>query len=40
MNAVVKTTYEAGRYELEIVAAQDEIAHPTESFPALAMHVE
>ena len=40
VNAVVKTTYEAGRYELEIVAAQDEIAHPTERFPALAVHAE
>jgi pyridoxine kinase len=40
VNAVVKTTYEAGRYELEIVAAQEEIAHPTELFPALAVHAE
>jgi pyridoxine kinase len=35
VNAVVKRTYEAGRYELEIVASQDEIARPTDRFPAI-----
>jgi pyridoxine kinase len=35
VNAVVKTTYDAGRYELEIVASQDEIAKPTDRFPAI-----
>jgi pyridoxine kinase len=40
VNAVVKTTYEAGRYELEIVASQDEIAHPTDRFPALQVNAE
>ncbi len=35
VNAVVKATYEAGRYELEIVASQDEIAKPTDRFPAI-----
>jgi pyridoxine kinase len=34
VNAVVKATWEAGRYELEIVAAQDEIAQPREWFDA------
>ncbi len=34
VNAVVKTTWEANRYELEIVAAQDEIARPREWFDA------
>jgi pyridoxine kinase len=40
INAVVKTTYEAGRYELEIVASQDEIVNPTDRFPALAVTAE
>jgi pyridoxine kinase len=35
VNAVVKATYDAGRYELEIVASQDEIAKPTDRFPAI-----
>jgi pyridoxine kinase len=35
VNAVVRATYDAGRYELEIVASQDEIAHPTDRFPAI-----
>jgi pyridoxine kinase len=34
VNAVVKTTWQAGRYELELVAAQDEIAQPREWFDA------
>jgi len=34
VNAVVKATWDAGRYELELVAAQDEIAHPREWFDA------
>ncbi|WP_321843334.1 pyridoxal kinase PdxY [Paraburkholderia bannensis] len=34
VNAVVKTTYDAGRYELEIIAAQDQIARPREWFDA------
>ncbi|MBN3857595.1 MULTISPECIES: pyridoxal kinase PdxY [unclassified Paraburkholderia] len=34
VNAVVRTTYDAGRYELEIVAAQDHIARPREWFDA------
>jgi pyridoxine kinase len=34
VNAVVRTTWEAGRYELELVAAQDEIARPREWFDA------
>lgn len=34
VNAVVRTTWEAGRYELELVAAQDEIAKPREWFDA------
>ncbi|WP_322048863.1 pyridoxal kinase PdxY [Paraburkholderia sp. J67] len=37
VNAVVKTTYDAGRYELEIVAAQDQIARPREWFDAWAV---
>jgi pyridoxine kinase len=40
VNAVVKATYEAGRYELEIVASQDEIAKPTDRFPAIVVHPE
>jgi pyridoxine kinase len=36
VNAVVKATYDAGRYELEIVAAQDQIARPREWFDAWA----
>ena len=40
VNAVVKATYDAGRYELEIVAAQDEIVSPRERFPALAISGE
>jgi pyridoxine kinase len=40
VNAVVKATYEAGRYELEIVASQDEIAKPTDRFPAIVVHAE
>jgi pyridoxine kinase len=40
VNAVVKNTYQAGRYELEIVASQDEIADPTERFPALSVDAE
>jgi pyridoxine kinase len=35
VNAVVRATYDAGRYELEIVASQDEIAKPTDRFPAI-----
>jgi pyridoxine kinase len=35
VNAVVRATYDAGRYELEIVASQDEIARPTDRFPAI-----
>jgi len=34
VNAVVKTTWQAGRYELELVAAQSEIAQPHEWFDA------
>jgi pyridoxine kinase len=34
VNAVVKTTWQAGRYELELVAAQNEIAQPREWFDA------
>ncbi|RQH07578.1 pyridoxal kinase PdxY [Paraburkholderia dinghuensis] len=37
VNAVVKTTWDAGRYELEIVAAQDQIARPREWFDAWAV---
>jgi pyridoxine kinase len=37
VNAVVKNTYEAGRYELEIVGSQEEIAHPTDRFPAVRL---
>ena len=40
VNAVVRTTFQAGRYELEIVASQDEIAYPTERFPALGVDSE
>jgi len=40
INAVVKTNNEAGRYELEIVASQDEIVNPTDRFPALAVTAE
>jgi pyridoxine kinase len=40
VNAVVRTTFQAGRYELEIVASQDEIAYPTERFPALGVESE
>jgi pyridoxine kinase len=28
--AVLKATFEAGRYELELIAAQDDIANPRE----------
>jgi len=35
VNAVVRTTYKAGRYELEIVEAQAEIVDPEERFPAM-----
>jgi pyridoxine kinase len=34
VNAVVKATWEAHRYELELVAAQNEIAHPGDWFDA------
>jgi pyridoxine kinase len=34
VHAVVKATYDAGRYELEIVAAQSDIAQPSEWFGA------
>ncbi len=34
VNAVVRTTWAAGRYELELIAAQDEIAQPREWFDA------
>lgn len=34
VHAVVKATYDARRYELELVAAQDEIANPSEWFGA------
>lgn len=37
VNAVVKSTWDAGRYELEIVAAQDQIARPREWFDAWAV---
>jgi pyridoxine kinase len=37
VNAVVKATWDAGRYELEIVAAQDQIARPHEWFDAWAV---
>jgi len=37
VNAVVKATWDAGRYELEIVAAQDQIARPREWFDAWAV---
>ncbi|HEV7832032.1 MAG TPA: pyridoxal kinase, partial [Caballeronia sp.] len=40
VNAVVRNTFQAGRYELEIVASQDEIAYPTERFPALGVDPE
>ncbi|CAM2186934.1 pyridoxal kinase 2 [Paraburkholderia sacchari] len=40
VNAVVKTTYDAGRYELEIVAAQDQIARPREWFDAWAIDTD
>jgi pyridoxine kinase len=30
VHAVLKATFEAGRYELELVAAQDDIAKPRE----------
>ncbi|CAH2789316.1 MAG: Pyridoxal kinase (EC [uncultured Caballeronia sp.] len=40
VNAVVRTTFQAGRYELEIVASQDEIAYPTERFPELGVNSE
>ena len=40
VNAVVRTTFQAGRYELEIVASQDEIVYPTERFPALGVDSE
>jgi pyridoxine kinase len=36
VNAVVKATWQAGRYELELVAAQNEIAQPREWFDAWA----
>ena len=36
VNAVVKATWDAGRYELELVAAQDQIARPREWFDAWA----
>jgi pyridoxine kinase len=36
VNAVVKTTWQAGRYELELVPAQNEIAQPREWFDAWA----
>jgi len=39
VNAVVKTTWDAGRYELEIVAAQDQIARPREWFDAWAVDI-
>jgi len=34
VNAVVKATWDAGRYELELIAAQDQIARPREWFDA------
>jgi len=39
VNAVVRKTWDAGRYELEIVAAQDQIARPHEWFDAWAVDV-
>jgi pyridoxine kinase len=36
VNAVVKATWQAGRYELELVATQNEIAQPHEWFDAWA----
>ncbi|MDE1184560.1 pyridoxal kinase PdxY [Paraburkholderia sp.] len=36
VNAVVKTTWQANRYELELVAAQNDIAQPREWFDAWA----
>lgn len=40
VHAVVKATYDARRYELELVAAQDEIAHPSEWFGAWVTDAE
>jgi pyridoxine kinase len=34
VNGVVRATWDAGRYELELVAAQNDIAHPREWFDA------
>jgi pyridoxine kinase len=34
VNAVVRATWDAGRYELEIIAAQDDIARPRDWFDA------
>ncbi|WP_118179909.1 pyridoxal kinase PdxY [Paraburkholderia phosphatilytica] len=34
VNGVVKATWDAGRYELELIAAQDEIARPSDWFDA------
>ena len=34
LRSVVKATWEAHRYELELVAAQNEIAHPRDWFDA------
>jgi pyridoxine kinase len=34
VNGVMRATWDAGRYELELVAAQDDIAHPREWFDA------
>jgi pyridoxine kinase len=35
INAVVRATYRAGKYELEIVETQGEIVDPTDRFPAM-----
>jgi pyridoxine kinase len=40
VHAVVKATYDARRYELELVAAQDEIAQPSEWFGAWVTDIE
>ncbi|MFC0403353.1 pyridoxal kinase PdxY [Paraburkholderia rhizosphaerae] len=34
VNGVMRATYDAGRYELELIAAQNDIAHPREWFDA------
>jgi pyridoxine kinase len=34
VNGVMRATWDAGRYELELIAAQNDIAHPREWFDA------